>query len=457
MTNATHSQNTGMSRRGFLKTTAAAATLAAPYYVPASVFGANAPSNRITVACIGVGNQGYPMMQRFLNQPACQVVAVCDVNRGGTGYKEPSDVRGREPAQQEVEKFYSRERGTGKYRGCDAYNDFRDVLERQDVDAVFLAPPDHWHEVMTIAAAEAGKDIYCEKPLGLTIGGQQKVIAAVRQYGRVLQTGSHERSNPLVRQACEFVRSGAIGKVKRVVANVGRHNKVGPGPGWQPMPVPDGFDYAMWLGPAPEAPYHKDRCLYNFRFNYDYAGGQVTNFGAHSLDMAQWGLGMDGTGPVEVEDIYADYLPKGSLFTAATHTFFRCKYPGGVSLECVTGKPDVRCMFEGTDGVVRIDNMGQNFVVIPSRIMPKPALAVDKYHSGDDHVRNFLDCVKSRNDPAAPVEIGHRSASICHLGNIAIKLEAKLKWDPKSERFVGSRSEEANAMLNRPARSDWRV
>jgi predicted dehydrogenase len=271
----------------------------------------------------------------------------------------------------------------------------------------------------------------------------------------VLQTGSHERSNPLVKQACELVRSGAIGKVTRVVANVGRHNKVGPGPGWQTMTVPDGFDYALWLGPAPEAPYHQDRCLYNFRFNYDYAGGQVTNFGAHSLDMAQWGLGMDDSGPVEVEYIYADYLPKGSLFNAATHTFFRCKYPGGATLECVTGKPDVRCTFEGTDGVVQIDNMGQNFVVIPNSIKPKPVLHVEKYHSGDDHIRNFLECVKSRSEPTAPVEIGHRSASICHLGNIAIKLEAKLQWDPKAERFVGDRSEEANALLERPARGEW--
>lgn len=457
MTKPIQALETELSRRGFLKTTVAAATLAAPYYVPASVFGANAPSNRITVACIGVGNQGFPMMQRFLAQPSCQVVAVCDVNRGGTGYKEPNDIRGREPAQREVEGFYAKKLGTGKYRGCDAYNDFQEVLARKDVDAVLLAPPDHWHEPMTIASAEAGKDIYCEKPLGLTIGGQQKMIAAVRQHSRVLQTGSHERSNPLVRQAIDLVRSGAIGKVKRVVANVGRHNKVGPGPGWQAMPVPDGLDYALWLGPAPDAPYHKDRCLYNFRFNYDYAGGQVTNFGAHSLDMAQWGLGMDDTGPVEVESIYADFLPKGSLFNAATHTFFRCKYPGGITLECVTGVPEVRCMFEGTDGIVRIDNMGQNFVVVPNRLMPKPVLDVVKYHSGEDHVRNFLDCVKSRSEPAAPVEIGHRSASVCHLGNIAVRLNAKLKWDPKSEKFVGDRSDKANAMLVRPARSEWKV
>jgi predicted dehydrogenase len=448
-------QQVGFTRRSFLKTAAAATTLAAPYYVPASVFGSTAPSNRINVGCIGVGNQGFPNMQRFLKQADCQVVAVCDVNRGSHGYKDPDQYYGREPAKQEVERYYAEQKNAHQYNGCTAYNDFRELLARDDVDAVMLAPPDHWHEVMTIVAAKAEKDIYCEKPLGLTVAGQQRMIDAVRKHHRILQTGSHERSNPLVRQACELVRSGAIGEVKRVVTHVGRHNKVGPGPGWQPMPVPDGFDYELWLGPAPEAPYHKDRCLYNFRFHYDYAGGQITNFGAHSIDMAQWGLGMDQTGPTHVEFMYADYLPEGSLFNAATHTFFRARYANGTVLECLTAEPSVRCIFEGTEGVVRIDNMGQNLVVIPQKLKPKPVIDAAKYHSGEDHIRNFLDCVKSRSEPVAPVEIGHRTATICHLGNIAIQLKAKLKWDPKAERFVGERSEEANNLLIRPYRSPW--
>jgi hypothetical protein len=155
--------------------------------------------------------------------------------------------------------------------------------------------------------------------------------------------------------------------------------------------------------------------------------------------------------------VYADYLPKGSLFNAATHTFFRCKYKSGAVVECITAEPSVRCIFEGTDGIVRIDNMGQNFVVIPEKITPKPALAVEKYHSGDDHVRNFLDCIKSRSEPNAPVELGHRTATVCHLGNIAIELKAKLKWDPQAERFIGDRSDDANALLNREWRDDWKT
>lgn len=447
----------GISRRDFVKSAAAATALASPYFVPASVFGAAAPSNRINVGCIGVGNQGFPNLLRFLKQMDCQVVAVCDVNRGSHGYKEPDDFYGREPAKKEVEQYYAKKTNVGQYKGCEAYNDFREILSRKDVDAVMLAPPDHWHEPMSIAAAEAGKDIYCEKPLGLTIGGQQKVIQAIRKHERIMQCGTHERSNPTVRRACELVRNGAIGEVKKVTAYIGRHNKTGPGPGWKQMPVPDGFDYKLWLGPAPDAPYHEDRCLYNFRFNYDYAGGQVTNFGAHSLDMAQWGLGMDSTGPTQVEYGYADYLPKGSLFNAATHAFFRAKYANGAVVECFTCEPSVRCIFEGSEGLIRVENMGQNFFATPKSIWPKEIKGTEKYHSGDNHVRNFLDCIKSRTDPAAPIEIGHRSASLCHLGNIAIRLKAKLKWDPKAEQFVGDKSDSANAMLSRESHEAWKA
>ena len=445
----------GLSRRRFLKSTAAIGALAAPYYVPASVFGSAAPSNRINVACIGVGNQGYPVMQRFLQNADCRVVAVCDVNRGSHGYRDADQFRGREPARDEVQRHYAAKNGTSKYSGCAATGDFREVLARDDVDAVMIATPDHWHDIMVVAAAEAGKDIYCEKPLGLTIGGQQKMVAAVREHGRILQTGSMERSNPIIRHVCEMVRGGGIGEVKRVLCHVARHNKTGPGPGWKPMPVPDGFDYAQWLGPAPDAPYHQDRCLYKFRFIYDYSGGQITNFGAHTLDIAQWALGTDDTGPVEVEHVYADYLPKGSLFGAATYTHFRCRYANGVVLECFTGEPAARCIFEGTEGMMRVDSNGSNFFATPSNIWPESLKAPHRYASPETHMRNFLDCVKSRSEPAAPVEVGHRSATICHLGNIAIKLQAKLKWDPQTERFAGPQSDEANALLTRPQRDAW--
>jgi predicted dehydrogenase len=309
---------------------------------------------------------------------------------------------------------------------------------------------------MTIAAAKARKHIYCEKPLGLTIGEGQAMIAAVRKHGVTLQTGSHERSNPIVRQACELVRNGYIGDVKRVVANVGFHNKVGPGPGWKPMPVPEGFDYAMWLGPAPEAPYHQDRCLYRFRFNYDYAGGQVANFGAHSLDMAQWGLGMDASGPVEIACLEAKFLPAGSLFTAATETKFRCRYENGIELICQTAEPSVRAVFEGSEGRVEIENKGLHFKTEPASLAKVELRDDQLLYKSDDHQQNFLDCIRSGNDPAAPVEVGHRSATVCHLGNIAVRMNAKLlKWDPAKERFVDN--DEANSYVNRAMRSPWQI
>jgi len=433
-----------------------AAAGVAPYFVPASAFGAAAPSNRIALACIGVGNQGTLILERFLNLAGCQVVAVCDVNRGSGGYKDDTQFLGREPARQMVEGFYAKQKGLADYKGCDAYSGFREVLARDDVDAVTVVTPDHWHAPITIAAANAKKHVYCEKPLGLTIGDQQAMIAAVRKNGVTLQTGSHERSNPIVRQACELVRNGYIGEVKSALTNVGFHNKVGPGPGWQPMPVPEGFDYAMWLGPAPEAPYHQDRCLYRFRFNYDYAGGQVTNFGAHSNDMAQWALGMDGTGPVEIECLEAKFLPKGSLFTAATETKFRCRYSNGVELVCQTAEPSVRAVFEGSEGRVEVENKGQNFKTTPASLAKVVLRDEQLLHKSDDHQQDFLDSIKSGKDPAAPVEVGHRSATVCHLGNVAVRMNAKqLRWDPEKEQFIDN--DEANSYLHRPMRSPWQV
>jgi predicted dehydrogenase len=445
------------TRRDFLRSACAAAA-AAPYFVPASAFGAAAPSNRITLGCIGVGNQGAGIMKKFLGHDNCQVVAVCDVNRASFGYRDADQFLGREPAKKTVEEFYANKTGAGSYAGCDIYEDFRELLARDDLDAVTVVTPDHWHAYITIAAAAAGKDIYCEKPLSLTIAHGQAMVAAVRQHGRILQTGSHERSNPIVRRACELVRNGYIGEVRHVVAHVGRNNKVGPGPGWQPAPVPDGFDYEMWLGPAPEAPYHDDRCLYRFRFNYDYSGGQVTNYGAHSLDIAQWGLGADDRGPESVEPVYAEYLPAGSLFNTATYTHFRCRYASGAELDCFTAEPSVRCAFEGTEGTVRVDASGKNFVTTPASLRDVE-LKADDLRLGDsqDHQRDFLDAVKTRRDPSARVEVGHRSATVCHLGNIALKVDRNLAWNPEREMFEGAGSDEANALLSRETRGPWLI
>ena len=454
------------TRRDFVRTAAALSAVAgAPQLVPASVFGANAPSNRIHVGFIGCGNQSTIDLPAFLGHEDCQVVAVCDVNTASHGYKTPEQFLGRKPGQERVNAYYAEKRASGSYKGCDAYNDFRDVLARKDVDAVAIVVPDHWHAVMVVLAARAGKDMYCEKPMSLTVRQGQAMVKAVREHQRILQTGSHYRSSPANRLGCELVRNGRIGKLQRILTQVAEINAVDPGPGWKPMPVPEGFDYEMWLGPAPWAPYHKDRCLYRFRFNLDYSGGQVTNFGAHSNDAAQWAMGTDDSGPIEVEDLGSEWPPKGCLYNTATKTAFRARYANGVELICKTDRPGFGVRFEGTEGWVeygyqgvkthpeslKTSKIGAGEIHLPVS-NPHRIQEAGKYHV-PDHVRNFLDSIRSRQDPIAPVSVGHRSATVCHLGNIAMLLKRKLQWDPVAEQFAGD--DEANRLLSRPMRAPW--
>jgi predicted dehydrogenase len=451
MTNDSTQHAPRVSRREILRRgTAVVSALALPSIVPSSVFGARAPSNRLQVACIGTGNQGSGILRRFLGNEDVQILAVCDVNTASYGYKSDDQYLGREPAQKEVDAYYATHAKSGSFTGCAAYHDFREVLDRTDIDAVTVVVPDHWHAIMTIRAAEKGKDIYCEKPLSLCVRDGQAMVEAVRKHQRILQTGSMQRSNPLNQFVSQTVLAGRIGQVQRVTAYIAPNNFFGPGPGWQPMPVPAGFDYPRWLGPAPDAPYHKDRCLYRFRFIFDYSGGQVTNFGAHSNDLAQWGLGADDTGPVEIEYVRAQWPEKGSLFNTALVSEFRCRYASGAVLTCKTTDREqgVGVRFEGTEGMIEA-------VGYPWTARSEPAsLVTDKFPTGQfaidettAHVRNFLDCVKTRQNPAAPVEVGHRSATVCHLGNIALRLGRTIKWDPEKENVVGD--DEAQGMLGR--------
>jgi predicted dehydrogenase len=442
-----------LTRRKFLGR--AGAALAAFSIVPARVLGANAPSKRINVAMIGTGNQGTLDLRMFLAETDVQVVAVCDVNRASHGYRSEDQFLGREPARKMVEEHYGGLKRSGVYRGCDAYNDFREVLARPDVDAVAIVVPDHWHRVMTVMAADAGKDIYCEKPLSLTVADGRAMVEAVKRNNVVLQTGSHQRSNPRTRFGCELVRNGRIGKLLRIETVLGPWNKMGPAAGWQPTPVPEGFDYELWLGPAPWAPHHKDRCFYTFRFIQDYSGGQTTNLGAHALDMAQWGNGTDHTGPVEFEDAGSEW-PEDGLFNVVRNVKFLARYANGVELTCRTAeegdKTGAQCRFIGTEGWVETGAGG--FFTSPEKLKLE-RLGRDELRLGtsSNHFRDFLDCIKSRATPAASVETGHRSASFCHLANIAMQLKRKLRWDPAAEKFIGD--DAANHMLSRASREPW--
>jgi predicted dehydrogenase len=446
--------NYALTRRSVLK---AAITIGAahaiPAIIPASVLGANSPSNRIVLALIGTGNQGTNNLKGFLQLSDVHVRAVCDVNRASYGYKTAAQYLGREPAQQIVDQFYSSKMQNTSIRSCFACIDYRELLARPDIDAVVITVPDHWHAIMAVAAARAGKDIYCEKPLALTISEGRRIVEAVRLHGVVLQTGSHERSNQQSRFACELVRNGRIGQLRKMIAIVGPNNKTAPAHDWIPQPVPEGFDYDRWLGPAPYAPYHPDRCLYNFRFNLDYSGGQTTNYGAHSIDLAQWGNGTERTGPVEVEDLGGEF-PSDGLFTAPTKIHFRARYANNVELICKTGPEDVQIRFEGDKGWIQTGYRG--FSCWPENLQTT-VFGPDDIRLGDsvNHYRDFIDAVKSRGIPSAPAEIGHRSATVCHLGNIAMLLKRKLRWDPDRERF--DNDGQANRLLSKPYRAPWHL
>jgi len=418
-----------VTRRDFLKSSAVAAgsALAWPMIVPSSVFGADAPSNRITIGSIGVGIMGTSDMKEFKGKGGSEVVAVCDVDAG------------------HLER-------AGRIAGLDkksCYRDFRELLARDDIDAVVVVTPDHWHVPISIAAVRAGKDVYCEKPLSLTIAEGRALVNEVKRYGAILQAGSQQRSSDNFRFACELVRNGRIGEVHTVRVGIPGNNRTCE-PTWTPAAVPDGFDYDFWLGPAPWAPYHEQRCHYQFRFILDYSGGQVTNWGAHHLDIAQWGLGMDDSGPVEI--IGEGEFPKTGLFTTATQVYFEAKYANGVKLICSTGGSNTR--FEGSEGWVDVSRGSIN---CEPESLKNAMIEPDEIHlyESRDHKQNFLDCVKSRKEPIVPAEVGHRTATLCHLGNIAMLLRRKLKWDPKIERFIDD--PQASRMLSRPRRAPWRL
>jgi predicted dehydrogenase len=457
------SNKSNISRREFLGKAAGtvAGAISFPYIVPSAALGGGdtvAPSNRITMGCIGVGGMGTNNMRAFLNQPDVHVAAVCDVvkasNEYGHWYKNgwQGPWFGRESARKIVEDHYARKTQSGKFKGCDAYTDFRDVIVRDDIDAVCVTTPDHWHAIPVIMAAKTGKSIYCEKPLSLTIAEGRAMVTAVQRYGIVFQTGTQRRSSQQFRFICELVHNGRIGRLKKIIMSIGKNNKDAPPKDWQAEPIPDWLDYDMWLGPAPRVPYHKSRCLYTFRFGLDYSGGQTTNLGAHFIDVAQWANGTDHTGPVEVEDLGGEY-PTDGLFTTVTNVHFRARYANGVELVLKTdqGGP---MRFEGTDGWIQLQ---RGELTSSPESVKDSTIGLDEIHlyKSNDHHRNFVDCVKAHRETAAPVEFGHRSTSVCHLGNIAMTLKRKLRWNPETERFRND--DEANRMLARAMRSPWHL
>ncbi|MCP4611610.1 MAG: Gfo/Idh/MocA family oxidoreductase [Planctomycetes bacterium] len=427
----------GINRRQFLSKAAGASAAAVgfPYLVASSAMGnagTVAPSNRIVMGAIGVGGQGtrhvgggiWVQGGGFLSKPVVQFVAICDVNANhrnrGVGI---------------VNKHYGN-------KDCASYNDFRELTARKDIDAVLVATPDHWHVLTSIAAVKAGMDVYCEKPLSLTIRQARELADTVKRYGRIFQTGTQQRSWREFRVACELVRNGYIGRVKSITVNVG-----GP-PAWScnapGEPEPEWLDWNMWLGPAPWRTYTSKIAPGGWMGYRDYSGGEMTNWGAHMFDTAQWAMGMDESGPVEI------IPPDGKDYKVLTY-----KYANGtIMTRGPISKEVPGVLFTGTEGMIEVSR--DHLIAKPENLL-RQQIGPDGIHLYEsiNHPDNFLECIKTRKRPASDAEVGCRSITVCHLGNIAYWLKRPLRWNPKNEHFIND--PEADKMRARALRAPWRL
>jgi predicted dehydrogenase len=422
-----------MSRRQLLGR--AAGTIALPYLVTPlhRARSATPASARLTMGAIGLGGQGMHNLKNFLTFDDLHVVAVCDV-----------DANHLKRAKETVDSAYGNS-------DCAAYNDFREILARDDIDTVLIATPDHWHALLAIKAAKAGKDIYCEKPISLTIAEGRAVTDTMKRYGTVYQSGTQRRSNACFRFGVEIARSGMLGELQTLHCYY--HN--GPTcPPQKPQPIPEGFDYNMWLGPAPYEPYTPRRCHGSFRWLYDYSGGQMTDLGAHFVDLAQWARGDKELGPTQYEG-WAEF-PQDGLFNTPVRFEITATYADGVKMIChdetEPGRGPRGNKFVGSEGWVSVDDTGK-ITASSNAILQKISTTQRGYEYMQGHHRDFLDCVKTRAHPIAPPEVAHRSTTVCHITNLCLRLGRKLNWDPQAERFVDD--PQADSMMARAMRSPW--
>jgi predicted dehydrogenase len=451
-----------MPRRQFIETAVKGAVTSVvvvrgfPTVVSASVFGRNAPSNRINVGAIGTGriSRGHDMPGVWKYDSA-QIIAVCDLDR-----------RRVEDAKKLLNEYYSKK--TGKtYSGVTGYDDYRELLKSRDIDAVLISTPDHWHALIGIHAVEAGKDVYLQKPASLTITEGRALSNAVQRTGRILQIGSQQRSSPQFRYAAELVRNGRIGQLKTVYVGL----PVDPAGDVEPeMPVPRNLNYEMWLGSTPDVYYTEKRV--HPQNSYDRPGwlrceqfgaGMITGWGAHHIDSAHWAMGAEYTGPVEVSgaaefpkiglwDVHGKFRTEG-LYADGVRMIISDEFPNGIKFEGSKGWVFVS---RGDESVTESDPVAklkdaQALSASDPRIITS-IIGPDEIHlyESKDHHGNWLDCVRSRQQPIAPIEVGHRACSTCLVHHIAMKLKRRLFWDPLKERFKND--DEANSMLSRPQR-----
>jgi predicted dehydrogenase len=437
------SLKSGISRRRFLAATGTA--LVAPTLIPASALGAEgraAPSGRISLGVVGWGMQGPGNTRAFLGQKDCQVVAACDVDKGHL-----------EQALHTINTHYGNQ-------DCKAYHDYRELMARSDIDAVMLAVPDHWHNLIAVEAAKAKKDIYGEKPLARTIAEQQGIVRAVKSNQCIWQTGSWQRSVRSFHKAAEIVRNGLIGKVSQVEVGLpsGHNDFAGTGSKRSVTNPPPELDYDFWIGPSSRMPYIECRVHMNWRWNYNTGGGQLLDWIGHHCDIAHWGLGFDTNGPSEIEG-QGEFPAPDEVWNTCTKYRINLKYPEGISMTIAGGYPEIRggTKWIGSEGWVWVDRgafEASNEAWREVLDLPEDQRKVKLYQS-NDHQRNFLDCVKSRKPTITPVEVAHHSAIPGHLGLISMMVGRKIKWDVKTERILDDPA--ASKLLSRAYREPWRL
>jgi predicted dehydrogenase len=436
-----------LSRRGFLQHSLATLTAAGlPAWYASEVVAADeakkgektpsSPNEQILMGAIGIGSpqsRGKAIYNDARKaKSGVRYVAACDV-----------DSRHLATALEMMKK--------DGFADAKGHKDYRELLDNKDIQAVTIATPDQWHTLVASEALRKGKDVYCEKPLTLTIAEGQYLTKLAKETGRVFQVGSQQRSDSRFRLACELVRNGRVGKVKLVETRIGGIDPAAVGP-FKKEPVPQGLDWDFWLGPAPKVDYIPQRCHYEFRWWYDYSGGKMTDWGAHHNDIAQWGLGMDGSGPVEVEALgYVD--PRPDCYNVHTDFIVRYRYANGTELLCTSGGEN-GIRFVGEDG--RWIFVSRSTIKASSDHLLKEPLPSDatRLYVSRNHMGNFLECLRTRKPTICPAEVGFRSVTVCHIGVIALRTGKKHKWDPVAERFD---DEQANSMLSRPMRGPWKL
>ena len=435
-------KNNNISRRDFVGK--ASLALGSFLIVPRHVLGGKkadgsrylAPSDIISLGFIGTGKQGRGLTTSFLSTNEVRIAALSEV------YQAKAQL-----TLDRIKTHYEKNTQLGALSDIPVYQDFRELLNRKDIDAVVMATPDHWHAAMAVRAAEAGKDIYCEKPLSLTVREGRAMVNAARKYKKVFQTGSMQRSWPEFRQTAELIRNGYIGEVKSIKVNVGAppiaYNLA-------EEKLPEGLDWGKWLGPNESvlfnselAPPTSKDVFPNWRLYREFGGGMVTDWGAHMFDIVQWSIGMDDSGPVEVS------VPDGKEIKFLTY-----KYENGITMTHEKWEWNNAIHFVGTEGEIKVQR--KKIETTPISLKDKVIGETEKHvYKSENHYKDFLDAIRNRSKPICDVEVGHRTASVCNIGNIAYRLNRSLKWDPKKEIFIDDK--EANALLGRPMNKEWGI